>query len=175
MSVSGYSSSYQIDLECDMQCSRSLVLQRGQYRPARGNRRFDRSPGGSDSSESGYNGSRNTHWRTNGGYQRAGDRRGSQQWARSHRTGALHNSVGGYARTRELNPRRAKANFSDNLNEQRVQELIRTAMDSKVTREDKRHKLAIKGPEESPFIDEIRDYISPVLSKTTFRSQPTMM
>ncbi|KAF9624606.1 hypothetical protein IFM89_012028 [Coptis chinensis] len=49
--------------------------------------------------------------RINGGYQRAGDRRGSQQWARSHRTGALHNSVGGYARTRKLNPRRAEANF----------------------------------------------------------------
>ncbi|KAF9597707.1 hypothetical protein IFM89_021194 [Coptis chinensis] len=89
----------------------SPVLQRGQYRPARGNRRFDRSPGGSDSSEFGYNGSRNTRRRTNGGYQMVGDRSGSQQWARNHRTGALHNSVGGYARTRELNPRRVEANF----------------------------------------------------------------
>ncbi|KAF9614985.1 hypothetical protein IFM89_021539 [Coptis chinensis] len=194
LSVPRYSSAAKIDLERDMQCSRSLVLQREQYIPAQDNRRFDRSPGGSDSSESEYNGSRNTHRRTNGGYQMVGDRSGSQQWARSHRTGALHNSVGGYTRTRELSPRRAEANFrqhrqdsvelgwsperrnrthrvgtnnvalqenSDNLNEQRVQELIRTAMDSKATREDKRHKLEIKGPEESPFIDEIRDYISP--------------
>ncbi|KAF9592825.1 hypothetical protein IFM89_017444 [Coptis chinensis] len=111
MSVSGYSSAAQINLERDVQRSRSPVLQRGQHRPARGNRRFDRSPGGSESSESGHNGSRNTHRRTNGGYQRAGDRRGSQHWARSHRMGALHNSVGGYAQTRELNPRRAEVNF----------------------------------------------------------------
>ncbi|KAF9614014.1 hypothetical protein IFM89_014814 [Coptis chinensis] len=91
-----------------MQLSRNPVAQRGQYKPARGNRKFDRSLGGSDSSESGYNGSRNTRRRANGGYQRAGDRRGRQQWARSHRTGALHNSVGGYPRTI---PHRAEANF----------------------------------------------------------------
>ncbi|KAF9595215.1 hypothetical protein IFM89_037813 [Coptis chinensis] len=78
MSVSGYSSSDQIDLERDIQRSRNLVLQRGQYRLAR---------------------------------ESAGDRKGSQQWARSHRTGALHNFVGGYAQTRELNLRRAEANF----------------------------------------------------------------
>ncbi|KAF9592289.1 hypothetical protein IFM89_013515 [Coptis chinensis] len=111
LSVPEYSSAAQIDLERDMQHSHSPVLQRGQYRPARGNRRFDRSPGGSDSSEYGYNGSRNTRRRTNGGYQMVGDRSGSQQWARSHRTRALHNSVGGYARTRELNPHRVEANF----------------------------------------------------------------
>ncbi|KAF9603338.1 hypothetical protein IFM89_034687 [Coptis chinensis] len=75
MSVFGYSSSDQIDIERSMQCSRCLVPQRRQCKPARNNIRFDRSPGGSDSSESGYNGLRNTRRRTNGGYQRAGDRR----------------------------------------------------------------------------------------------------
>ncbi|KAF9600428.1 hypothetical protein IFM89_009343 [Coptis chinensis] len=96
------------------------VLGRVRSPQPRGNIRFDRSPGGLDSLESRYNGSKNTHRRTNGGYQRVGDRKGRQQWVRRHRTGALHNSVGGYARTRELNPCRDEAKFS--LKNGRVEE-----------------------------------------------------
>ncbi|KAF9611517.1 hypothetical protein IFM89_032563 [Coptis chinensis] len=145
MLVSEYSSSDQIDLERGMQRSCSPVPQRRQCKPTRGNRRFDRSPGGSDSSESGYNGSRNTRGRTNGELEI------EKGWSPKRRK-PIHR-VGTNNVTLQEN--------SNNLNEQRVQELIRNVMDSKATREDKRYKLAVKGPEESPIIDEIRDYISP--------------